>query len=117
MGDSSDNIPGVSGIGEKTAAELISTFGSLEALYAKLDEVKQNKRRETLVNEKETAFLSQKLATVRCDVPIEFAWDELNYNGPRRDELQVFFQEMEFHNLLKRFDLKPKEEGFKKGKY
>ena len=119
MGDSSDNIPGVSGIGEKTAAELISTFGSLEGLYQNLDQVKQNKRRETLLKEKETAFLSQKLAKVKCDLPLRFTWKEMDYNGPRNDELQAFFQEMEFHNLLKRFDLKPKEEGegFKKGKY
>jgi DNA polymerase-1 len=117
MGDSSDNIPGVAGIGEKTAAELIKQFGSLENLYARIDEIKQAKRKETLIKEKEIAFLSRELATVHTEVPIEFAWDELTYRGPVPEKLQPLLQEFEFNNLLKKFDFKRQEEDFQKGKY
>lgn len=118
MGDSSDNIPGVSGIGEKTAAELIKQFGSLDGIYEKLDQIKQPKRRETLQNEKETAYLSQKLATVRDDLDIAIDWEAMNYKGPKLDKLKAFFEEFEFQGLLKRFDFKQvPEKSFERGKY
>jgi DNA polymerase-1 len=110
MGDSSDNIPGVTGIGEKTAAELIKTFGSMEKIYEGIDQIKQQKRRDTLVAEKETAFLSRDLATVNCEVPLDFDfnWQTLNYEGPQ-PELISLLEELEFQNLIKRLDLKPTE--------
>lgn len=109
MGDSSDNIPGVSGVGEKTAADLLTQFGSLDGIYKNLDQIKQEKRRETLKNEKDLAYLSQKLATVHCDVPVKMEWSEMDYRGPHLDLLQDFFQEMEFQGLLKKFNLKVEE--------
>jgi len=117
MGDSSDNIPGVTGIGEKTAAELIQQFGSLEGLYHRIDEIKQPKRRETLLREKENAFLSRELATVHEQVPLEIDWDNLNYRGPINEDLRAFCEEFDFHNLIKKFDLAPKEERRKEGTY
>lgn len=117
MGDASDNIPGVSGVGEKTAADLLNQFGSMEGIYKNLDKIKQEKRRETLRAEKEMAFLSRELATVKCDVPISFEWDELNYKGPRLNDLKSFLEEMEFQNLMKRFDFKTDDAKFKKGHY
>lgn len=119
MGDSSDNIPGVNGIGEKTAAELIKQFGSLESLYQRLDEIKQPKRRETLLKERGIAFLSRDLATVRCNLPLKFQWKELSYDGPIQPKLQHFLEQMEFQNLMKRLGLKPSEgeSAFHPGKY
>jgi DNA polymerase I len=110
MGDSSDNIPGVAGIGPKTAAELIVAYGGLTGIYDNLDKIKQEKRRATLVENRELAFLSQKLATVHREVPLEYSWEEFNYRGPLRDKLENFFKEMEFQGLLKRFGMnEPKE--------
>ena len=117
MGDSSDNIPGVTGIGEKTAADLIQKFGSLDEIYKRLEEIPQPKRRETLQKEKDTAYLSQKLATVRDDLPLSFSWADLNYKGPRLEELKKLFEKYEFQNLIKRFDFKSEEKNFTPGKY
>lgn len=72
MGDTSDNIPGVPGIGEKTAQKLISQFGSVEGVYAHIDEVGGAKLREKLADNKEKAILSKKLATINCHVPVVF---------------------------------------------
>jgi len=117
MGDASDNIPGVSGVGEKTAADLLNQFDSMEGIYKNLDKIKQEKRRETLKAEKEMAFLSRELATVKCDVPIQFDWEELTYKGPRMADLKALLEEMEFQNLMKRFDFKTDDAKFKKGHY
>jgi DNA polymerase I len=119
MGDSSDNIPGVTGIGEKTAAELIGKFGSIDGIYKNIVEIKQQKRRETLEKEKEIAYLSKELATVHCDVPVKFDWPDFDYKGPKREPLQQFLQQMEFQNLLKRFEMKAgeKSDDFKPGEY
>ena len=117
MGDASDNIPGVTGVGEKTAAELISTFGSLEKLYQRLSEIKQEKRRETLIKERDLAFLSKELATVKRDLPIQWNWEDCRYKGPDLEKLKSIFEEFEFTNLMKRFDFKREEKSFKKGKY
>ena len=117
MGDTSDNIPGVAGIGPKTAAELILAHGSLEGIYENLDSIKQEKRRETLRSQKDQAFLSQKLATVRRDVPLDLDWDKLDYRGPDTVCLQKFFQEMEFHALIKRFGMADKKDALEGAKY
>lgn len=117
MGDSSDNIPGVTGIGEKTAAELLKEYGSLDGIYENLDKIKQEKRRETLKSEKKEAYLSQKLATVHCDVPLQMDWSEMDYQGPKPDLLKPFFEEMEFNGLLKKFDFKVEEPKNNQGNY
>ncbi len=117
MGDASDNIPGVSGVGEKTAADLLNQFGSMEKIYENLDKIKQEKRRETLRQEKEIAFLSRELATVKCDVPIDINWKEFAYTGPKMEPLKSLLEEMEFHNLMKRFDFKTDDAQFKAGHY
>ena len=107
MGDSSDNIPGVRGIGEKTAKELVTTFGSLDAIYARLDEVK-GKRKETLANGREDALRSRTLATVLCDRPLPAAPGNLLEHfriRPLTDEgtgaLATFYDEMGFAKLKK----------------
>ncbi len=117
MGDSSDNIPGVNGIGEKTASELIRTYGSLDGLYSRIEEIKQQKRRETLIAEKDIAYLSRELATVRTDIPLDFKWNDLNYQGPINEKLRAFCEEFEFQGLIKRFSLKTEETAYQKGKY
>ena len=70
-GDSSDNVPGVPGIGVKTAAELINNFGTLDNLLKNADKIKQNKRRETLINNSEKALISKRLVTLKNDVPVK----------------------------------------------
>ncbi len=110
MGDASDNIPGVTGIGEKTAASLINEFGSLDGIYANLDKIKQEKRRETLRAEKENAYLSQELATVHKEVPVPFSLPLMEYKGPVKEKLLGFLKEMEFSGLIKRMNLEEVEE-------
>ena len=101
MGDSSDNIPGVKGVGEKTAIKLIREFGSLENLYANIDKVK-GKLREKLLQDKENAFLSKKLATILYDAPVPFDPDALVRSEPDNDILRKIFEELEFRSLLRR---------------
>lgn len=117
MGDSSDNIPGVNGIGPKTAVELIERFGSLDGIYEHLTEISQQKRRETLEKEKDVAYLSKELATVRDDVPLKMSWADMDYKGPRLTELRKLFEEYEFQALIKRFDFKADKADFVPGKY
>jgi len=101
MGDSSDNIPGVKGVGEKTAVKLIREFGSLENLYAHIDKVK-GKLREKLLQDKENAFLSKKLATILYDAPVPFDPDALVRSDPDSESLRRIFEELEFRSLLQR---------------
>lgn len=104
-GDSSDNIPGVPGIGEKTAAQLLQQFGSIDAMYARLDEVKSEKRRALLREHESAARLSLQLATMVCDVPLEHDLVELvttcGYRLPV-DRLDAIFERFEFRNLRRR---------------
>ncbi len=98
-GDSSDNIPGVPGIGEKTAGALIVEFGSMEELYERIDEVK-GKKREKLIDNREKAFLSKKLVTLDCSVPLEVTLDDLTIKPPDIDALAPILKEFEFYRLL-----------------
>jgi DNA polymerase-1 len=101
-GDSSDNVPGVPGIGIKTAAELINKYKTLDILLKKANEITQNKRRETLLANKDKALLSKKLVTLKDDVPIK---DELNsfiLKKVEKEKLYSFLREMEFNKLLSR---------------
>ena len=99
-GDSSDNVPGVPGIGVKTAAELINTYGSLEKLLDSAGEIKQNKRRETLIENKNKAIISKKLVTLKDDAPVNRELDEFKLKEIDKDKLYKFLREMEFNRLL-----------------
>ena len=99
-GDSSDNVPGVPGIGIKTAAELINKYGNLEKLLKSAKEIKQNKRRETLIENKDKALLSKKLVTLKHDAPIVKDLTEFKLKEIDKDKLYKFLREMEFNRLL-----------------
>ena len=107
MGDSADNIPGVPGIGPKTATELIQRFGSIEALYASINELTPSKRKENLLEFKHDAFLSKQLAALNYEVVLEAElanWQSKPLNHP---QLAAFLGKMEFHSLQKKFASKP----------
>ncbi len=99
-GDSSDNVPGVPGIGVKTAAELINKYGNLENLLKSAKEIKQNKRRETLIENKDKALISKKLVTLKHDAPIDKDLGEFRLKEIDKDKLYKFLREMEFNRLL-----------------
>jgi len=99
-GDSSDNIPGVPGIGVKTAAELINKYKTLDVLLKNVNEIPQNKRRETLLNNKDKAILSKKLVTLKNDVPIKEKPEDFIMKNVDREKLFEFLREMEFNRLL-----------------
>ncbi|MCH5154914.1 MAG: DNA polymerase I, partial [Clostridiales bacterium] len=103
-GDSSDNIPGVSGIGEKSAAELIKTFGSLDGIYSRLDEIKGS-RHDKLKADRDNAYLSQKLAQIDTDVPIDFSLEDCRLTFPFPAAVKTRFSELEFKSLLSREEL------------
>ncbi|MBI5888577.1 MAG: DNA polymerase I [Deltaproteobacteria bacterium] len=100
-GDQSDGIPGVAGIGLKTAAKLIKEFGSLEAIYENIDRVKGGKLRANLTAHRETAFLSRELATLHADAPFEWTIEGLQYRKPDIERLVPLLKELEFGKLLK----------------
>ena len=99
-GDSSDNVPGVPGIGIKTAAELINKYKNLEKLLSKASEIPQNKRRETLLTNKDKALLSKQLVTLKDDVPVKNDPSEFLIKDIDKDKLYEFLREMEFNRLL-----------------
>ena len=99
-GDSSDNIPGVPGIGIKTAAELINKYNSLDNLLKNLGDIKQKKRKETLINNKDNAILSRKLVTLKNDVPVEKKIDSFQLKEVNKERLYNFLKDMEFNRLL-----------------
>jgi DNA polymerase-1 len=101
-GDSVDNVPGAPGIGIKTAALLINEFGSLEELLDRAEEIKQPKRRETLIEKREQIELSKKLVQLDCDMKLDFTLDDLDLRDPDIDTLMAFLAEMEFRSLTKR---------------
>ena len=118
-GDSSDNIPGVPGIGVKTAAELINKYKNLDTLLKKASEIKQNKRRETLIANKDKALLSKQLVTLKDDVPIKNNPSEFLIKKINKDKLYNFLREMEFNRLLSQaisFYGEPGEKNFSQDK-
>ena len=124
-GDSIDNIPGVSGIGVKTAAELLNSFGTLNNLFSQLDKIQQPKRKQTLIDEKENALISKKLVTLKRNVPIKKPYDFQIFKGINQKKALNFFEKHGFKNLIARFnkkDLKKdignqQQENNKKNKY
>ena len=99
-GDSSDNVPGVPGIGIKTASELINEYGTLENLLKNSSRVKQNKRRETLIENKDKALISKKLVTLKKDVPTKEKLEDFILKEVNKEKLYSFLRDMEFNRLL-----------------
>jgi DNA polymerase-1 len=102
IGDSTDNVPGAPGIGPKTAAEFITTFGSLDAILERANEIKQQKRRETLINFADQIRLSRELVTLKDDVDVEEKWESFALREPDPAMLLQFIDTMEFRTLGRR---------------
>ena len=110
MGDSSDNIPGVAGVGPKTAKDLLAKFGSLDGVYANLEDSSiRPKLREKLVNDKENAYLSYDLATIRPEAPLDFEPRDAIVQPYNRPELYKLFQKLEFVRLIDKYGLRGAE--------
>ncbi len=102
MGDSSDNIPGVPGVGEKTAIKLLSAYGSVETVLDHIDEIHGSKLQERLRENRELALLSKRLATILCQVPLGLGPDDLRYDGYELNDVKAAFRQYEFRSLLSR---------------
>ncbi len=100
-GDASDNVPGVPGVGEKTAAKLIGRFGTIDNIYKNIDKL-VGKQKENVANNKEQLYLSRKLVTIDTKVPLEMTLEELKLEEPNFDKLNTIFEELEFRNLTAR---------------
>lgn len=103
MGDSSDNIPGVKGIGEKTALKLLVEYKSLDNIYSNIDNIKGSVKDKLLLY-KEDAYMSFDLATIYKDVPLKLGFDELRYSNPNLERLSELYNELEFYSLLKKLN-------------
>ena len=101
-GDPTDNVPGAPGIGIKTAAQLITEFGDLETLLARADEIKQPKRRQTLIDHAEQIRISKRLVELDCNTPLDFTLESLEVRAPDSAQLLTFLSEMEFRTLTVR---------------
>lgn len=110
MGDTSDNIPGVPGIGEKTAAKLLAEYGDLDGVYAAVDSMKASKMKQNLIENKDMAYLSKTLATIKLDCPIPFEFSEATYHDPFNAEAYTLFEDLELKSFYKRFSVEKKEE-------
>src|SRR5699024_1373304 len=102
MGDSSDNIPGVPGVGVKRATNLLKEYQTLDNIYDNLDKITAKKLNENLTNHKDDAYLSYDLATIKRDSPIEISLEDLKYSGYENDEVIELFQTLEFRSLIER---------------
>ncbi len=112
MGDSSDNIPGVAGIGEKTALKLISEYHDLDKLYESFEDSDLTKGVKTKLREgKESAYLSRFLAEINCEVPLGLTLEDIRYDGFKTEELSELLTKLEFSAMLKKLDVKPKSVG------
>ena len=100
MGDASDNIPGVKGIGEKTALKLLTTYGSLSSIYEHIDEIKGSVK-DKLIQDKDNAYMSYDIATIYKDVPLNVELEELAYIPKDKNELYKIYNELEFYSLIK----------------
>ena len=109
MGDNSDHYPGVEKVGEKTAIKLINEYGSVEGIYDHVDEMKKSKLKEHLINDKDKAYLSKKLATINLDAPVELKLGELEYHGDNQEQLIQFYQKMNFTSFLDRMDIETED--------
>jgi DNA polymerase I len=101
IGDSSDNVPGVPGVGPKTAEKLIGSYGSLDGLYQRIDELSPSKMKDKLVEHRQSAYLSQQLIRLKSDVPVPEELSVYQVKGENSEELAALFAELEFNSLLK----------------
>lgn len=108
MGDASDNIPGVKGIGEKTALKLLQEYDSLENVYNNIDNIK-GATKQKLIDGKESAFMSKDIATIYNEVPVTYSLEELKYDGPDVNGLREMYSDLEFYSFLKDFKEKKEE--------
>jgi DNA polymerase I len=111
MGDSSDNIPGVPGVGEKTALKLLNEFGTVEGIYDNLDKVSGKKLKENLETNKEQALFSKKLATIDTNVPIDVELESINIEEYDSQRLRELFHEFEFKSLIDKIKIEKKEKS------
>jgi len=102
MGDSSDNVPGVEGVGPVTAKKLIQKFGSMEKIYENIDQIENEKMREKLLNNKDNAFLSKQLVTILTDVTVDASLSDFEKKEANNKKLESIFKELEFTGLLKK---------------
>ncbi|MBE1554417.1 DNA polymerase I [Sporosarcina limicola] len=102
MGDASDNIPGVPGVGEKTALKLLIEYGSVENVYKSIDNITAKKLKENLTVNEAQAFMSKELATIEVNAPITVSVDDLAYTGPDMDKVTSIYQELKFRTLLEK---------------
>lgn len=114
MGDASDNIPGVKGIGEKTALKLLQEYDSLENVYDNIDNIK-GATKQKLIDGKESAFMSKDIATIYNEVPVTYSLEELKYDGPDVNGLREMYSDLEFYSFLK--DFKEEEQKEEKLEY
>jgi len=113
MGDSSDNIPGVKGIGEKTALKLLQKYNSIENMYANINEI-TGATKTKLEDGKDSAFMSKSLATIYTEVPLNISFEDISYNANHKEELLKIYNELEFYSFIKREQInKPVEEEIK----
>lgn len=105
MGDSSDNVPGVKGIGEKTALKLLQQYNSLEGIYDSIDTIK-GATHDKLANDKDTAFFCKDICTICLNAPIKESLTDCKYLGPNNNKLIEIYKELEFYSLLKKMDFK-----------
>lgn len=108
-GDKSDHYPGVTKVGDKTAIKLLKEYKSLENLYSNIDELKNNKLKEHLIEDQDKAFLSKKLAQINLDSPIEIDLEDLIYKETKPKQLYDFYRQMDFKSYLKKIDLKERD--------
>ena len=109
MGDSSDNIPGVKGIGEKTALKLLTQYKTLDGIYEHIDEIKGSTH-DKLVADKDNAYMSYSIATIVKDVPMDITINDTKYLGPNYELLNKMYEELEFYSFLKKNEPKPTKE-------
>ena len=109
MGDASDNIPGVKGIGEKTALKLLQEYDSLGNVYDNIDNIK-GATKQKLIDGKESAFMSKDIATIYNEVPVTYSLEELKYDGPDVNGLREMYSDLEFYSFLKDFKEEEKKE-------
>ena len=110
MGDSSDNIPGIPGVGEKTATKIIGQFGTIENAHDHLEEIKPNRAKESLRDHYDMAQLSKTLATINTDSPVEFSYEQAELKDFYTKEALALCRQLEFKNLLSRFDTEAVQE-------
>ena len=103
VGDASDNVSGVPGVGKKGAIDLITAYGSLDTLLDQAGELKRKTYRETLLAHRDEALRSRALVTIRCDVPLDFEFESLRYRGPSHERCYALFSRLAFHSLMNEF--------------